>query len=362
MYGEPVRISRISSLVLMAVLVLAACAGGDELAEEPSPTSPAPVDTGQSPTASATDEGDTASPTPTTEPSDVADAAAQVPAIAATCTLDATAGEPESIRIAYPEGWLVQDGCEWFDPDAESVEQGTEPAVAVSWRVSDVTFERAADVRDEMADHVRFVGARGGYTAVRIEGEASGEGVREEGEPVVMWLVDLDPGTDEQGGTLIGTAHAHGSTTLDVAAYALDRMAGSLLVRPPASDRFVVTRLEGGGTPTTVTWAGDEGCFRLRAGGPEGDVVDEGCVPGSIGSSGLSPVLLEADGATRMLAGVAASPIQRVTVPAARSLSGAMTHSIEGGHVFALPVREPPFDVTGHDYTGEPVASLTFDG
>lgn len=360
------RTSLVASVAVVAAVVMAACSSGGQLGQGPSPTptsaSPTPAPDGNDLTSPSVGDTSTASPTPTTTETAAADPAAQVPAIADTCTIEVTTGEADRVRLAYPQRWLVQDGCRWFDPDAESVDEDTEPAVAVSWRVSDVAFERAADVGDEIADPVRYVGARSAYQAVRIEGEASGQGAREPGEPVVMWLVDLDPGTDEQGGTLIGTAHTDGSVTPEVAAYALDRMADTMLVEPPASDRFVVTRLEGGGTPTTVTWAADEGCFRLRAGGPDGDVVDEACGPGLPGSSGLAPVLLEADDAHRMLAGIAASPIQRITVPAASTLSGGTTQSIEGGHLFALPVRVPPFEVTGHDYTGQTITSVTFDG
>lgn len=358
------RPSRTAAVLLAAVLALAACSGDEEPTEEPSPTiTPSPT---VSPTATSTDRDDaTASPSPTPAPTTTrtagGDPAAAVPAIADTCTVNAPTGEADDIRIAYPEGWLVQEGCEWFDPEAETVEQGTEPAVAVSWRVSDVAFGRAADVSDEIADPIRYVGARGGFQALRVEGEATGRGLRQEGEPVVMWLVDLDPGTDDGGGTLIGTAHTNGGAPFDVAAYALDRMADTLLVRPPASDRFVVSRLEGG-TPTTVTWAADEGCFRLRAGGPNGNVVDEECGPTSPGSSGMTLVLLEADGAQRMLAGISSSRIQRVTVPAASTLSGGTTQSTEGGHLFALPVRQPPFEVSGHSYTGEVVTTLEFSG
>lgn len=356
------------SIVLVPALVLAACATGDEPPEASSPTASPPPPTATPSSASNGVDPDPASPTPTPPPSPTTtdedpDPAAEVPAIADTCTLDVPAGGADTVRIAYPEGWLVQEGCEWFDPAAESVQEGTEPSVAVSWRVSDIPFERAADVDDEVADPIRYVGARSGYQALRVAGEATGQGIREEGAPVVTWLVDLDPGTDEQGGTLIGTAHTDGSVSSEVAAYALDRMADTLLVEPPASERFVVTRLEGGGVPVTVTWTADEGCFELRAGGPTGGIVDQECGPSSPGSSGLRLVLLEAqDGAQRMLAGITSSRIQRITVPAASTLSGATTQSTEGGHLFALPVREPPFEVTAHDYTGQVITTLSFDG
>lgn len=362
--GRSSRTLLTATVALVVGLVLAACSGGGDLAEEPSSAPVSPTPTPHSDDLTSPSGGDTAtrSPSPTSTDVAVADPAAAVPEIADTCMIDVTTGEADRVRLAYPEGWRVQDGCRWFDPEAGSVQPGTEPTVAVSWRVSDVAFERATDVDDQIADPIRYVGARSAYQAVRIEGEASGRGARERGEPVVMWLVDLDPGTDEQGGTLIGTAHHGGGAPFGVAAYALDRMADTMLVEPSASDRFVVTRLEGGGTPTTVTWAADEGCFRLRAGRPDGDVVDEDCGPLTPGSSGLRLILLEADdGAYRVLAGIAASPVQRITVPAASTLSGATTQSIEGGHLFALPVREPPFDVTGHDYTGQPVTSVTFD-
>ncbi len=325
------------SIVLAAVLVLTACGGGDEPADVPSPISTSPSATARpDPTSTDADDG-LGSPTPTATGTTAADPVAQLPAIADTCTIDVATGEADRVRIAYPEGWLVQEACEWFDPEAESVEEGTEPSIAVSWRVSDLAFERAADVRDEMNDPIRYVGARSGYQALRIEGEASGVGLRQEGEPVVTWLIDLDPGTDEQGGTLIGTAHNDGGVPFAVAAYALGRMADTLLVEPPASERFVVTRLEGGSKPTTVTWVADEGCFRLRAGGPDADVVDEACSPSTAGSSGLRLVLLESDdGARRMLAGIASSPIQRITVPAASTLSGGTTQSTG-----RPPVRAP---------------------
>lgn len=349
---------------LAAALILSACGGDPDGIDAPSPDATAPSTAAPTPSAPALSPTETSAPTPPSETSTAlaGDPADEVPMLADTCAIDVPTAEADTVRIAYPEGWQVEsDSCEWFDPEAEQLPEATEPAIAVSWRVADVSFSRAADVDDELDDVTRYVGARSGYQAVRIEGESTGRGLRAEGTPVTHWMVDLAPGSDDDRGTLIGTAHDNGGASFAAATYALDRMADTMIVQQPATERFVVTRLDGGGAPLTVTFQQDGSCFELRAGGPHGDIADETCDVDFPATSELSPVLLES-GDQRVLAGITSSEIQRVTVPAASGLSGGTTQSIESGHLFALPVRQPPFDITGESYTGEPVTTVTFDG
>lgn len=348
--STPVR----AVILACCLLVASACAttdtDDDVAAGAPSPSgsersrgalpSPSPV----------TRPADTPSPDPTSAPAD----AAAVPDLAETCTIDPSSGAVDTIRLAYPQGWKVTDQCRWFDPSVESVPDDSEAQVAVSWRASDVSFARAADVRDEIRDPVRYHGAKAGFQAVRVEGETTGTAAGPQGQPVVLWLIDLDAGTDDDGGVLIGRADADGGAGFHVATEALDRMAKTIVMRPPATDRFVVTRLEGGGTPISVTW--EDSCFRLRAGAPDGVVLDEACdlAPPD---DGVTTALLQRDDGLPVLAGRADPLAARATVPAASNLSGAVTTSTEGAALFAMPVRQPPFEVTVTDVTGDVIAT-----
>ncbi len=183
------------------------------------------------------------------------------------------------MTFAVPEGWQVEDGsCEFFDPALEQLEEATEPDAAIGIRISDTDF-RAASQTDEIEGEIRWTGARSGYQAVRIRGDGAGQGLRPEGEPVQLYLIDLDTGTDEQGATLVMSAGPSSGAEFELAAEALDRIAQTVRVTPNAAEGgpVVVTRAEGGGTPYAVTHDLDEGCFRLHAGGPTDEVVDEAC-------------------------------------------------------------------------------------
>ncbi|MBW3606484.1 MAG: hypothetical protein KY460_16565 [Actinobacteria bacterium] len=136
-------------------------------------------------------------------------------------------------------------------------------------------------------------------------------------------------------------------------------MAGSLLLEPPATDDTVVTRLEGGGRPLSVTW--NDGCVRLHAGAPDGQVLEEACDLAAP-DEGATTTLLDPGDDTQTLAGIAPPLTARATVPAASTLSGAVTTSIEGAELFAMPVREPPFELTLRDVTGDVVATVDVPG
>lgn len=333
---------------ISTTLALGACTADDQALD--TDRSPPPTPAVTSPVASPGPDG--ASPGVPSPP------VTEVPELAGTCTLQAPGPSPaKQVRLAYPKGWRISDTCRWFDPSARSIPEDTEPALAVSWRVADASFARAADVDDEVRDAIRYVGARSGYQAVRITGVATGRGQREEGQPVLLWLVDLDPGTDEAGGVLVGSAHHSEEVSFDVARRALDRMAGSILVQPPAvgaDQPIVVTREEGGGSPFTVT--SDGRCFQLHVGAPDGPVADGGCALGPL-EDGFATVLLESEDGLPVLAGLADPLVERVTVPAASGLFGASTVSLEGASVFAMHVRQPPFEVTGKNVDGETVAT-----
>lgn len=352
---------------MAATLVLAACQGGGAGAGGPSSAASQTAETVAS-SAPADHASGTPPPDPTPAVSsgpadrddegtgDGADGGAAIPAFTGTCTLTPATGAADTVRLAEPAAWTVGDDCTFFDPEAESLPDATDASAAVTWKAEPVDFATAADVRDQLRDPIRYVGARSGYQALRVEGESTGSGLRPAGEPVTLWLVDLDPGTDDQGGgTLVGTAVETDGAPFDVATGVLDRMGDSIGVVPNVQatpEELVVTRLEGGGTPRTVTWK--DGCFDLHSGGPRTQVIDVQC--DMTRGDGLQVALVGDRGndtGELWLVGVAGPGVSRATLPAANSLSGAIATPIEGGALFAMPARRPPFEVTTYDADGD---------
>ena len=347
-------------------LVLAACSTGSPTdAPEPttgttepaSPTdSPAPIDTGAA--TSPTPTGTTEDPTPT----DRGTVAAGVPDLSARCTAepDADSGLAiEQVEYAVPEGWQVDGSCEFLDPALDELASETQPDTALGIRVEPVDFATAA-AGDELDRVRRWIGARSGHQAVRLAGESSGEGLRPAGEPTVRWLVDLDPGSDDAGGTLVLSAHPSGGADLALAAEAVDRIAQTVRVVPAADpDAVVVTRVEGGGQPWTVTHGPDDGCLRLRAGGPDDEVQDEACDV-SAPDDGPSGAVLT-DGDVRVVAGLAPATAVRVETDADATLAGSVTTAVEGASLDAHPAPQAPVEVTAVDAAGTPIGSTTVE-
>ena len=285
-------------------------------------------------------------------------AGGDVPSLGDHCTMPVELANVDRIEFAAPDGWRVGDGCEFFDPAAEQVESNTEPDVAVSVDVTDTPFHEAAASGRETRDEIRHVGARSGYQMVRIRAEATGRGLYPEGTPVLLHLVDLDPGTDEDGGTLVLAARPSSGADFPLAAEALDRMIDTVRVVPTADDAgeaAVVSRVEGGGAPWTVTWTGD--CLRLHAGAPDGDVVDEACdLPAA--QDGIRGVVL-GDGGLQVVAGFAPARSALVESDAASAPYGAVTQPLEGSAAFAYTPIDTPVQVRALDPAGDRLASAT---
>lgn len=350
---------RLLGVAMTGALVLTAC--GDDPAGEPEPTA-TETSPGEEPdaTPSPTDEP-TAQPTTSPSPDETTTQAdGDVPDLGDHCTREVGLDQVEAIEFAAPTGWQVGDTCEFFDPAVEEVEPQTEPDVAVFVGVDDVPFREAAQPDRTTRDEIRYVGARSGYQAIRVEAVSTGAGQVPEGEEILLWFVDLDPGTDDAGGTLVANARASDGADHDLAAEALDRMLETLRVLPvaeDAGDAAVVSRVEGGGTPWTVTW--DDDCFRLHAGGPDGEVTDEACDLGAPDDS-IQGAILE-DDPVQVVVGLAPARTALVTSDAASAPYGAFPISLEGAEAFAYTPIDVPVDVRALDVQGEQLATATID-
>lgn len=355
-----------SSLVVFAAvgaLALASCAGDEAASPDASRTetgTPSGTDTSTVPP-SATDTVGTSPATPSSPTSSPAPTSTVggVPSLSSLCELQPGTAAADRITFAVPEGWQVEEGnCEFFDPALEELPEGSEPSAAIGIRVSDNDFPTVADT-DEIDGEIRHVGARSGYQAVRIRGESAGQALRPEGQPVELWLVDLDAGTDEEGGTLVMSASTSDGASFQLAAQALDRMAQTVRVEAPAVEEgpHVVTRTEGGGTPWTVTHDLDEGCFRLRPGGPAGEAVDEACDIEP--SEGEVAGAILADGDLQVAVGITSPLAVLAESDAATAPYGAVTTPVEGGSLFAYEAHLTPLDVRAVDATGETIGTGT---
>ena len=345
------------ALVAAGALALTACSGDDA---EPGPTDTETVTATETETVTPSPTGtDTTSPSPTSTPTSTSTEAG-VPNLSGTCELDTSAAPTvEAITYAVPEGWQVEEGnCRFLDPELEQLAEGTEPGAAISIDVSDADFRDVSDT-PSIDGEIRWMGARSGYQAVRIRGGAAGQGIRPEGEAVQLVLVDLDAGTDEQGGTLVMSAGPSDGASFELAAEALDRIVQTLRVQPVATeqDAIVVARSEGGGTPFAVTFEPDEGCFRLHAGGPTDDAVDESCDLSFDGAE-IAGTILES-GEQQVVAGIAPALATVVESDAATAPYGGITTPVEGGSLFAYDAIRTPLDVRADDVAGNELASAT---
>ena len=265
---------RAPSLLLAAALAVTACGADDEA------TTPAPSTEGTAaPLSPAPEDVGTADDTPTP-------VATLDDELSQGYTLATSVGE---VSVDHPAGWAVGDTCEVFDPALDEVPEDP-TAAAVHLRAVDAPYAQVAGSTPERIDGFRATGAVDGRQAMRIEATL----VTDDGEvPVVQWVVDLDPATDQDGGTLVATATGEGEVDLGAAVAILDDMARSLdLGDTPAG---VVTSVEGGGTPFAVRF--EDGCLRL-APSPSEDAVDESCDVLALGDDLARTTTLSADGLT----------------------------------------------------------------
>lgn len=223
-------------------------------------------------------------------------------ALDASCLLEHTGPEDlPSVELQYPSGWDRGDEslgtCRYFDPEPVEIPDAAEAFdVDVRWDIEPVAFSEAAQP-DEATDEVeRLPTTVDGHQAVRITATSTGEALLPEGIATTTWLVDLDIGTDDPGGTLVGTTADVDGVDYEQAGDVLDRMARSADIAPDengSASQFTIARVEGGGSPYAVTYDSADGCFALFAGTDQGPLLDEVCDAGE--AVPISATILRSD-------------------------------------------------------------------
>lgn len=267
--------------------------------------------------------------------------AVEVPELDARCTLEPEQPQVDTVQYAVPSAWQVDGSCDVLDPDLDELPEAQEVEAALFVSASDVSFEDVAGGGPASEDVVTWLGARAGLQLVRQTSVSTGAAMRPEGQPATSYALDLDPGTDEDGGVVTWSTGPVEGEAYDLAKATLDAIAGTVVVQPAAADEaqegFSVVRVEGGGTPFAVTYDGE--CFALHAGAPDGDSTSELC--------DLDP---QAGG---LVAGVLGGDVLVGHAPATaigvEAVGGdpphGLTASIEGSSVFAVPVDQVPEEV-----------------
>lgn len=132
-------------------------------------------------------------------------------------------------RVSYPAGWHANPGdvmpeCSVFDPNPVRLEEGTEIpfSMAVSLRIENVPFQRAASVGREARVLSREETTVDGRRAVRLETRSTGAAIQPEGMLSYRYVVDLNERT------LIATTYDAGSLGYARKKQVLDRMMNSL--------------------------------------------------------------------------------------------------------------------------------------
>lgn len=341
--------------VAVAAVTLSACtADGDEVAAPDRGTSPEP---GASATAAPAQP---MSPTPTGQPSQQP-ASEQPPLVPAVdtpelderCAIDPDHARIEEVRYAVPSSWMVEGRCDVLDPELDELPAETEAEAAIFVSTADVSFREAAAPGGARDVERVWLGARAGYQVSRSTGVSTGEAQAPAGRPSTVYLVDLDAGTDEDGGVLTLTTGVPDGEAYDLARATLDTIADTVVVRPAAEDGpdegFTVRRTEGGGAPDSVTY--DDGCFRLHPGAPDEAATDELCDLDPRDGTIVSGVL--GDGTV-----VGHAPPLAIGVEGATDATvNALTASIEGGSVFALRAVDVPGRLTAIGPGGEDLAT-----
>lgn len=116
-----------------------------------------------------------------------------------------------SFTVEYPAGWQTNDGevmpeCSVFDPEPIRVQPATEipEDIAVVITSDEVSFERATAPGPSEREIDRSEGEVDGRKAVRIEAEATGEGLYDAGTLVTRWVVDVEGGILTAHSTNVG--------------------------------------------------------------------------------------------------------------------------------------------------------------
>lgn len=352
MHQQPNR-HLLVTLICVGALALAACGGDSTPSEAPSttpsvggsvdgttssaPSTPTPTDTASvAPTA---DE----SGTPRALPSD--HSAGDQIALQASCDLDGADAQSSlgTVSLAYPDGWLIEeDECGFFDPSMDEID-GLEPTgVDVHWTVDNAPYHEAATAETIDADR-RLTATVAGRQAVRVQGTYTGDGLYPSGTRVTTWIVDLDPGTDDEGRILVGSTHEGEAIDYPHAVDVLDAMASSAIVSDnPAGQAgvdAVLAQSEGGGAPYTVT--ANEGCLRLQAGDFSGPIEDEVCDNVVAGDRAMRVWTLSSD-TVRVAAGMVSVDVAQILVErdGRDVLTGTVPVSLEGGWAMAVPVQD----------------------
>lgn len=343
------RVRLLTTAALMAVLT-AACTQGDTADPLPSqpptttasteptqPSAPAAAPGGGAPTASASAPS-TPAPTPgATE--------TETQVVTSTCTLEPNQDGLPSVTLTYPSDWQVDDtdaaACRNFDPGDPSVEPATEASgVDVRAYVDAIDFARAAEPGPELTEASRLPTTVDGFQAVRVQGTTTGEGLGPAGTRRTTWIVDLDLGTDGDGGVLVIGASDRGADDYASAVDVADDIARSAVI----GDQVVgagttIARSEGGGRPFTVVYR--DGCVSLFAGSERGTALDEVC---DLPADELAAVMLE-DGDLRVVAGVTSPEADvvrlRSNTDAARAVAAVPLRNAEGrGFAMAMSGTE----------------------
>lgn len=108
---------------------------------------------------------------------------------------------PDGFTISYPEGWVTDEECTLFDPESVEFEGMHVPeSIGVYANVDAVEFERTEPERfeEELGGRETTIDGR---PALRLETEATGEGLYDAGHVSTSWRVDLD------GETFIAITH-----------------------------------------------------------------------------------------------------------------------------------------------------------
>ena len=115
---------------------------------------------------------------------------------------------PAGFAISYPEGWAVNSGetvpaCTRFAPESFSVPPATDARIgSVTASVETIPFDRVASGGTAEPDS-RQETTVDGRRAVRIQRVTAGEGLYPPGIRMTSYVVELEPGDDDEPRTLV---------------------------------------------------------------------------------------------------------------------------------------------------------------
>lgn len=381
------------AIVSVAGLVAAGCGDDDDGATGEATPQPEPTAVGApTPEPSPTTAPDpTPTPEPTPEPTATPDPGSDPDEV-----LTQSCTNPEGFTISYPEGWFTNDGsvtteCSIFDPATFEVPDATDARIgAISAFVDRVAYSNVAPD----ADGERSLTVVDGHQAVRLAGEADGEGLYDAGTRFTRYLIDLSAGADDDPRTLfvdlvdVGLGGDGYESMVPI----VDRMARSVQLDDGAGDD-TVARFEGGGTPFTVSAASGEGtdgpeaCLNVEPDGdarcfalPAADGIATSAVAGgageiTIGVAGLEVFRIAAqlDGGEELA--VLPAPLTNASgvggwalpVPG-ETITGYRWFDIEGTELGSADAPDPAGDNAESDaeavgpFVSDPVVSEDFPG